>query len=654
MSIRVVNIIPQTLSAETFFDSEPSIAVDPANTERIVITAFTPVAGSPGPVTTGLYFWSNDGGFGWAQAQVIPGGTAALPFGDASVRFGGSSGVLYAAIIRVDTGNLNILRKPNFTGPGLMTILVNRGGPDQPWVETSWTKLPSGTVVDRVYVSSNDTNRATVEFSLDAASAAPPAGFIAPFIVDSRPGSNRPAVRTAIHSSGRIYGILVGVRPGGSDIVVIRDDNWGSGNFNSLVDPGDSLPGRRVATGVSVPPVGTLLGTERISSRLSIAVDPHDSRRVYIVWGDGLATAASPFTLRVRRSSDGGLTWTGDLFTVTNATNPALAVNSAGTVALLYQEFVNVSGVNRWKTHLALSTNHFTSVAEDIILANVLDSNAGITHLVSIGDYLDMKAVELGFYGVFSAFNVPDLANFPSGVTYLRNANFTTKTLLDPTGVTTVSPSVDPFFFRYWPPDTAFYPDIMSFFQNFSNKNFELVVREENHLQHYNNDFGVGGTAWNAGASFGSNINPASAPVMFQNFSNKNFELVVREGNNLRHYYNDFGVGGTAWNAGAAFGSNIASTPAMFQNSENKNFELVVREGNNLRHYYNDFGVGGTAWNAGAAFGSNITSNPVMFQNFSNKNFELVVREFDGLLWHYWNDFGGGTNAWNRGTAVYD
>jgi hypothetical protein len=85
-----------------------------------------------------------------------------------------------------------------------------------------------------------------------------------------------------------------------------------------------------------------------------------------------------------------------------------------------------------------------------------------------------------------------------------------------------------------------------------------------------------------------------------------------------------------------------------------KNFELVVREGNHLQHYYNDAGVGSTAWNAGAAFGNSVISNPVMFSNFSNKNFELVVREFDDLLVHYWNDFGGGTNAWNRGAPVYD
>ena len=59
----------------------------------------------------------------------------------------------------------------------------------------------------------------------------------------------------------------------------------------------------------------------------------------------------------------------------------------------------------------------------------------------------------------------------------------------------------------------------------------------------------------------------------------------------LQHYYNGAGVGSTAWNAGAAFGKSVISNPVMFQNFSNKNFELVVREFDDLlRHYLNDLG----------------------------------------------------------------
>jgi hypothetical protein len=65
-----------------------------------------------------------------------------------------------------------------------------------------------------------------------------------------------------------------------------------------------------------------------------------------------------------------------------------------------------------------------------------------------IGDYAHLLAVGEDFYGVFSATNTPDLANFPQGVIYQRNANFTTHTLLNTDNATPVAVSIDPFFFH--------------------------------------------------------------------------------------------------------------------------------------------------------------------------------------------------------------
>jgi hypothetical protein len=43
------------------------------------------------------------------------------------------------------------------------------------------------------------------------------------------------------------------------------------------------------------------------------------------------------------------------------------------------------------------------------------------------------------------------MANFPNGVAYQRNANFTTHTLLRNDGATPVPVSIDPFFVHYAP-----------------------------------------------------------------------------------------------------------------------------------------------------------------------------------------------------------
>jgi hypothetical protein len=62
-----------------------------------------------------------------------------------------------------------------------------------------------------------------------------------------------------------------------------------------------------------------------------------------------------------------------------------------------------------------------------------------------------MLAIGRSLFGVFSGANTPNLANFPSGVHYQRNANFTTGTLLNTDGVSPVAVSIDPFFFRWIP-----------------------------------------------------------------------------------------------------------------------------------------------------------------------------------------------------------
>ena len=81
------------------------------------------------------------------------------------------------------------------------------------------------------------------------------------------------------------------------------------------------------------------------------------------------------------------------------------------------------------------------------MLATVPASTPAPTFLPYIGDYMHMMAVGNNFYGVFSANNMPDPANFPQGVTYHRNHDFATKKLFAVNGTTEVAPSIDPFFF---------------------------------------------------------------------------------------------------------------------------------------------------------------------------------------------------------------
>jgi hypothetical protein len=458
MPVAVINMIPNTLSGETQRDSEPNVSVNPANPLQIAASAFTP---DPAASGSGPIFVSTDGGNTWALNVVLPGGDRT---GDVSLRFGSTSNVLYAGILRFDTPlQLNILRSANFTAPGLMTTLVNRANDDQPWVE-ALTSFGS----DRLWVSSNDVSQrtttgrtATIEQSQNAATAAAPAGIAAARLEVRATASlgagqgnqDGPSVRSAAHRNGTVYGAYLGWRtfatPNVTDVVVVRDDDFGAGAapYADLLDSADGLAGQCVVTGRNVAPLNTTLGTQRIGSQLAVAVDPRDSRIVWLAWCDGINAAS--YTVHLRRSADSGQTWSADLRAITGATNPCLAVNSHGKVGFMYQQLVNPGAGNRWRTHLEVSANAFATAPTDFLLADVPDANGAYAGTNPIGDYANLVALGKNFYGVFSANNTPNNANFPNGVSYQRNANFTTQTLLANDGVTAVAVSIDPFFVRY-------------------------------------------------------------------------------------------------------------------------------------------------------------------------------------------------------------
>lgn len=452
MPITVINMIPNTLSGETQRDSEPNVTVNPANPQQIAASAFTPDPASSGNAPI---FVSTDGGATWALNVVLPGGNKT---GDTTLRFATNSNVIYAGILRSDVAlQMNILRAASFTAPGVWTTLVSRGSEDQPWVEAATASGCAGANNDHVYVGNNDFNAgaatATVDESLDAATAAAPAGFSS-VRIESRAtsGQDGPPIRAAVHPDGTVYAAFLGWRGAGvggtitSDVVVVRDDDWGAGAtpFRDLVDAGDLNFGVRVAIGVTLPPFASTLGTQRTGASVCIAVDPRDSQTVYVAWIDGATGAAA--AVHVRRSIDGGQNWSADLRTIATATNPCLAITIRGKVGFLYQQLGNPGTGNRWRTHLEVSSDGFATAPTDLLLADVPDNSGTYAGTNSIGDYANLVALGKNLYAAFSANNTPNNANFPNGVTYQRNANFGTNTLLAADNVTAVAASIDPFF----------------------------------------------------------------------------------------------------------------------------------------------------------------------------------------------------------------
>jgi hypothetical protein len=456
--IKVINMIPQSLSGESNQDSEPNLAVNPANTKQIAATAFTPdpMGGPFAPI-----YKSVDGGTSWELNSILP-GAGRFGTGDITLRFGGASNVLYGGILRGDSFlRLNILRTSDFTQSTPMTVLVDRFNVDQPYIQATTPTTGSGAGQDHVYVGLNDFAAApktsTIDRSLNAGSAPPPAGFES-LRLDTRgtSGQDGPQVRTAFHADGSVYAVFYGWRGSfpavTADVVVVRDDNWAAGStrFADLKDPGDGLAGIRVAKSVNFT-FNAMLGNDRVGGDLSIAVDPRNSSTVYIAFAD--VQAATGYTVHVRRSTDRGQTWSADLLTIGTTKNPALAINPLGKVALLYQHVNGSGAASRWETHIRRTTDGATW--DDLILANVPANEPTPTFLPYIGDYVHLMTSGNNFCGVFSANNTPDKGNFPQGVSFQRNADFTAHKLLDVDDKTEVPISIDPFFFEVEEKDPA-------------------------------------------------------------------------------------------------------------------------------------------------------------------------------------------------------
>jgi hypothetical protein len=461
--VQLVNVIPAMYSNETNTDSEPNVAVNPANPMDVVVTAFTPCPAMISSTDAPLYF-STDGGNTWQLNCILPGNDPTYGTNDVTPRFAGAGGVLYAGILTYNTYlGLDILRTADFTSPVEMTTLVSRNPEDQPYTEAV------AYYGDHVYIGNNNLSYSTffggsggksasIDWSTDAATAPPPAGFTTN-VLETRDtcGQDPPPIRPAVQINGTVYAVYYHNQTGSPcfgasnlvDVVVARDDNFGSGGFSAIIDGGDGKAGVRVVQGVSVVWAGAM-GNERLQgSQLSIAVDPNDSNTVYVAWADG--TSAS-YTLHVRHSTTGGATWDGsDLKSVSPADNPALAINKDGIVGFLYQKYVSSGTCHTgggsaacWETHFeTYNGSTWTDLPQP--LANTPD-NVGTFPL---GDYEHVMAVGRDFYGAFSASNYPDTANFYTGVQYQRYVDWSSHKLYADAGHTMpVSTSADPFFFH--------------------------------------------------------------------------------------------------------------------------------------------------------------------------------------------------------------
>jgi hypothetical protein len=128
-----------------------------------------------------------------------------------------------------------------------------------------------------------------------------------------------------------------------------------------------------------------------------------------------------------------------------------------------------------------------------------------------------------------------------------------------------------------------------------------------------------------------------------------NFDVVVQEGDRVCHYWRNNDEQPFLWHKTECFASNVTSAPALIQSDFNAginggNFEVVVRQGNQLCHWYRNNDKEPFVWRRTTCFASNVTSAPTLIQS----SFLGEGVDMGSLIYSCITDWGCGENASTR------
>lgn len=480
--VRVIDMIPPRFGNEIFQNAEPTLAVNPKNPAVMAASAYTLGGDICSRAIEAPIFVTRDTGRTWnIVCKILVDSSALLPPGDVMLRWSANGRFLYATLLwPFNPYTLRIFQTDDPFGPDDFTPVGVFPKVDQPDLAAIPGRFPGAGQGEvwgtRLFISGNFMSPDTAfGRSVDGTAGVmiiPPAPALPVPIEQRKIAGENYATRLAAHESGVVYALFYSPRPSPNgnfvieDVVIVREDSAGMSRspFTALLDTPvvkgkspkgcdghDGKSGIQIVTCRVVPYAGggqSFGFQRRVSANLSLAVDPDDPKTVWVAWADSMAK--DHYTLHVRRSKDGGRSWSPDLVTIPNATNPALAAGNKGNVGFLFQAFEMAPSGQRWVTRLYTSTNGFQTRRS--YLLSTTDALSPLPVMQPyIGDYAELRAVGDRFYGVFSASNLPDTLNFPNSVVFQRPANLFRKLLLNEHGGFTIGTSIDPFFFAVGP-----------------------------------------------------------------------------------------------------------------------------------------------------------------------------------------------------------
>jgi len=428
----VSNTDPNLALTDSAPDQETSIAVNPENPSEIAITAFSSAWGLGQPAAL---FVSSDGGITWTKARSIPPppgvpGLTNCPC-DQTIDYG-RGGVLYGTFLAEDdqaqisnavTGSTTDPTSPsawqwNGQSSAQLTNKLQNVADQPQLVVTRDVADPSR---DLAYVAYDDLDvfdaRVAGSAPIDpGAPVQPPVDFVADALVGSMlPGAANPGLRIAADPrTGALWTLFERASGDGEPktVTYVLDRSLDGGATWGLNGRADGLPlGPPVQSSQGL---GYKLGTTNalLGGVDALGVDP-TSGDAYVVYGAASAVSADNLLVIRRITSDGaGGVAVGPALPVTPpevaaAGLPAVAVNSEGTVAVMYTSFdgfaPSAPTIPIFSTHLARSATGGASFVDETLqsFSSPVADNGDPRQRV-LGDYHQLKAVGATFYGSYA------------------------------------------------------------------------------------------------------------------------------------------------------------------------------------------------------------------------------------------------------------
>jgi len=403
LKAQLVDIATNATDPSNLADTEPSIAVNPANHLEIVIVSFSEGwgPGNPGPI------WrSTDGGTTWTKLFVLPQpNPSSFSTCDQKVAFD-ASGNLHVAQLGCGMSPPRCMIFRQTGAPGTALTFGALYGDDQPHLDMDHFAMSA--FLGRLYSPWMDFSASPNPRSMTTRSANGGSSVTNVGVGDNGSFPNR-TTRVAIASDGKVYVIFKtreGSTSGGFENAhfrVRRSDDGGV-NWNALGATGVSVHGSGAVETWFTSSWGNAAKGKVARARSSdawIAVDP-GSGEVYAAY---VKKDDSGFgQIYVARSKSLGASWSSTR--VTDGTHhsafPEIAVAQNGTVGVLYVDFDDSGASTIFRHRFARSFNGGTTWSN----ANLQSMDPGpignATSGFLWGDYEGLTAAGNTFYGVFT------------------------------------------------------------------------------------------------------------------------------------------------------------------------------------------------------------------------------------------------------------